>query len=92
MHSGRLYVVHPGSAVRCILWKFFSLNIRVVHSEKGYTLYVQEGLHVEYPGRVYVVHPGRALRCTFRKGCTLYIQEGLCVVHSGKDGMQCGTS
>ena len=77
MHSGRLYVVHPGSAVRCTLWKFCTLNIRVVHSEKGYTLYVQEGM--------YVVHSGRDVRCTFRKGFTLYIQEGLYVVHPGRD-------
>ena len=77
VHSGRLYVVHPGSAVHCTLWKFCTLNIRVVHSEKGYTSYVQERLHVECPGRV--------VCCTFRKGFTLYIQEGHYVVHSGRD-------
>ena len=86
VHSGRLYVVHPGSAVRCTLWKFCTLNIRVVHSEKGYTLYVQEGM--------YVVHSGRDVRCTFRKGCALFIQERMgCSVGradgregSGEDG------
>ena len=77
VHSGRVVCCAFRKVVRCTSRKCCTLNIYVVQSKKGYTLYVQEGLHVEYPGRV--------VRCTFRKGFTLYIQEGLYVVHSGRD-------